>query len=79
MRLQMGLTMSLTCGKVGEVGMSKIPMYRDPPTFRDYEDFRIGIAYTRGWNDAMNAIFPEEAERRRNEEMKKNLRVVPKE
>ena len=59
--------------------MSKIPIYRDPPTFRDYEDFRIGIAYTNGWNAAMDAIFPEEAEKRRVERMKKNLRVMPKE
>ena len=59
--------------------MNETPIYRDPPTFRDYEDFTIGIAYTSGWNDAMNSIFPEDAKRRRNEEMKKNLRVVPKE
>ena len=37
--------------------MNKTPIYRDPPTFRDYEDFKIGIAYTSGWNDAMNYIF----------------------
>ena len=59
--------------------MNKTPIYRDPPTFRDYEDLQIGIAYVTGWNDAMDTIFPEEAERRRIEQMKKNLRVVPKE
>lgn len=59
--------------------MNKTPIYRDPPTFRDYEDFQIGSAYTSGWNDAMDAIFPEEADKRRIEQMKKNLRIVPKE
>lgn len=60
--------------------MNKIPIYIDhPPTFRDYEDFQIGAAYVTGWNDAMDTLFPEEAEKRRKEEMKKNLRVVPKE
>lgn len=59
--------------------MNKTPIYRDPPTFRDYEDFKIGIAYTRGWNDSMDVIFPEEAEKRRIEQMKKKLYVAPKE
>lgn len=59
--------------------MNKSPIYIDPPTYREYEDFQIGVAYTRGWNDAMDAIFVEEAEKRRIEQMKKNLRVVPKE
>lgn len=59
--------------------MNKTPIYIDPPTFRDYEDFKAGIAYTSGWNDAMDTIFPEEVEKRRIQQMKKNLRVVPKE
>ena len=59
--------------------MNKTPIYLDPPTIRDYEQYKIGIAYTSGWNNAMDAIFPEEAEKRRIEQMKKNLRVVPKE
>ena len=59
--------------------MNKTPSYRDPPTFRDYEDIKTGIAYTSGWNDAMDTIFPESAEKRQVEKMKKNLRVVPKE
>ena len=59
--------------------MNETPIYRDPPTFRDYEDFQIGVAYTMGWNDAMNATFPEAAEKKRIEQTKKKLRVVPKE
>ena len=59
--------------------MNKTPIYRDPPTFRDYEDYKIGIAYTSGWNHAMDVIFPEEAEKRRIDQMKKKLYVVPKE
>ena len=59
--------------------MNETPIYRDPPTFRDFEDFQLGIAYTNGWNDAMDSVFPEEAEKRRLAKMKKNLRVVPKE
>ncbi len=55
-----------------------IPIYRDPLTFRDYEEYKLGIAYVNGWNDAMDAIFPEEAEKRRIEQMKKKLYVVPK-
>ena len=58
--------------------MNKTPIYRDPPTFRGCEDHSIGVAYVTGWNDAMDAIFPEEAEKRRIEQVKKNLRVVPK-
>lgn len=60
--------------------MNKTPIYiEQPPTFRDYEDLQIGIAYVTGWNDAMDAIFPEEAEKRRIEQIKKSLRIVPKE
>lgn len=59
--------------------MNNTPIYIDPPTFRDYEDFRIGIAYTKGWNDAMDAIFPEEVKKRWIEQMKKKLRVLSNE
>ena len=60
--------------------MNKAPIYiEQPPTFRDFEDFQIGAAYVTGWNDAMDAIYPEEAEKRRIEQVKKNLRIVPKE
>lgn len=59
--------------------MNETPIYRDPLTFRDYEDHQIGVAYVTGWNDAMDAIFPEEAEKRRIEQIKKSLRIVPKE
>ncbi len=59
--------------------MNKTPIYRDPPTLRSYEDFKVGVAYTKGWNDAMDAIFPEEAKKRWIERMKKRLSVVQKE
>ena len=60
--------------------MNKTPIYiEQPPTFRDYEDLQIGIAYVTGWNDAMDAIFPEEAKKRQKVQMKKKLRIVLKE
>lgn len=59
--------------------MNKTPIYiEQPPTFRDYEDLQIGIAYVTGWNDAMDAIFPEEVKKRQIEQTKKNLRIVQK-
>ena len=33
------------------------PMYQSPRTYRDYEMYRYGVAYSRGWNDAMDFIF----------------------
>jgi len=59
--------------------VKQTPIFRDPPTFRDYKVFQMGIEYTCGWNDAMAAIFPEEARKRRMELVKKHLRIVPKE
>ena len=60
------------------IEMRNTPIFREPPTFRDYDDFKMGIEYTRGWNDAMEAIFPEEAKKRQIEQAKKKLRIVQK-
>ena len=35
------------------------PFYKSVPTFRNYEDYRDAEQYTKGWNDAMDYIFPE--------------------
>lgn len=50
------------------------PMYIEPPNYRDYELWKLGCEYARGWNDAMDAIFPQEAEKRKKEKRKKELR-----
>lgn len=42
--------------------MIKEPLYKSPPTFRDYDLFTIGESYTIGWNDAMNYIFGSDQE-----------------
>ena len=60
-------------------GMKISPMYISAKTYRNYDNYKESAAYADGWNAAMDAIFPEEAEKRRVERMKKNLRVVPKE
>lgn len=39
--------------------MIKKPQYRTYPTFRNYEDYHDAEQYTKGWNDAMDYIFPE--------------------
>lgn len=35
------------------------PLYKSVPTFRNYEDYHDAEQYTKGWNDAMDYIFPE--------------------
>jgi len=49
--------------------MIKKPQYRTYPTFRNYEDYHDGEQYTKGWNDAMDYIFPEA----KKKQGKKNL------
>ncbi len=46
------------------------------PTFRNYEDYRDAEQYTKGWNDAMDFIFPEAKEKRERESIKKNFCIV---
>lgn len=46
--------------------MVKMPLYKGTPTARDYED-----DYTKGWNDAMDFIFPEAKEKREKERVGK--------
>ena len=35
------------------------PLYQSVPTFRNYEDYHDAEQYVKGWNDAMDYIFPE--------------------
>ncbi len=49
------------------------PLFKDAPTFRNYEDYLYGEAYTKGWNDAMRFIFGAEAE---TAYQQPNLKVV---
>ena len=44
---------------------NKKPMYITPRTFRDYDMYREECARARGWNEAMDMMFPKEAEERR--------------
>lgn len=50
--------------------MVEIPLYRSTPTMRNYEDYIIEHNYTKGWNDAMDFIFPEAKEKRERERIK---------
>ena len=52
------------------------PLYKSVPTFRSYEDYRDAEQYTKGWNDAMNFIFPEAKKERERESIKKNFCIV---
>lgn len=52
------------------------PLYKSTPTFRNYEDYYLVAQYTKGWNDAMDFIFPDAKKIRERERIKKNLRVI---
>ena len=49
------------------------PSYKSVPTFRNYEDYHDAEQYTKGWNDAMEFIFPEAKREREMESIKKNF------
>ena len=55
------------------------PHYKSVPTFRNYEDYHDAEQYTKGWNDAMDFIFPEAKREREMESIKKNFYIVKKE
>lgn len=52
------------------------PSYKSVPTFRNYEDYHDAEQYTKGWNDAMDFIFPEAKREREIESKKKNFCIV---
>ena len=56
--------------------MRKKLIYRRPPTFRHLGNYELGVAYVKGWNDAIDYIFPEEKEKREKEAMKKKIEIV---
>ena len=60
---------------IGE-NMVEIPLYRSVPTMRDYEDYVSEYNYTKGWNDAMDFIFPEAKEKRKKERIRKNMSII---
>lgn len=55
------------------------PHYRSVPTFRSYEDYHDAEQYIKGWNDAMDYIFPEIKKAREEESIKKKFRIIRKE
>ena len=56
--------------------MIEKPLYKSVPTFRNYEDYRDEANYTKGWNDAMDYIFPESKKAREREAVRKNLKLL---
>ena len=52
------------------------PSYRGVPTFRNYEDYHDAEQYTKGWNDAMDYIFPESKKARERESIKNNFNII---
>lgn len=52
------------------------PIYKSPPTFRRYEDYHDAEQYTKGWNDAMDYIFPESKKVREKKSIKKKLNII---
>lgn len=45
--------------------MITTPVFKSTPTYRNYDDYKYGEAYTQGWNDAMKFIFSEEEAQRK--------------
>lgn len=56
--------------------MVEIPLYRSVPTMRNYEDYINECDYTKGWNDAMDFIFPEAKKKREKERTKKSISII---
>lgn len=52
------------------------PFYGSVPTFRNYEDYHDEEQYTKGWNDAMDYIFPELKKAREREAARKKLKLL---
>lgn len=52
------------------------PHYMSVPTFRNYEDYHDAEQYTKGWNDAMDYIFPNAKKAREKECIKKKFNIV---
>jgi len=50
------------------------PLYKSAPEYRKYEDYLLGAEYTKGWNDAMDFIFPEYKEKREKQKRKEEFR-----
>lgn len=61
--------------RIGE-NMVEIPLYRSVPTMRNYEDYISECDYTKGWNDAMDFIFPEAKKKRKKERTKKSMSII---
>lgn len=55
------------------------PWYRSVPTFRSYEEYHDAEQYIKGWNDAMDYIFPEIKKAREEESIRKKFRIIRKE
>ena len=56
--------------------MIKKPKYMTVPTFCNYEDYHDAEQYTKGWNDAMDYIFPEAKKARERESIKKKFNII---
>lgn len=52
------------------------PVYWSVTMFRNYEDYHDAEQYTKGWNDAMDYIFPESKKAREREAARKNLKLL---
>lgn len=65
----------MAISRIGE-SMIEIPLYKGVPTMRNYEDYIDEYNYTKGWNDAMDFIFPEAKEKREKERIKKNISII---
>lgn len=56
--------------------MKNKPHYRSVPTFRNYDDYHDMELYIKGWNDAMDYVFPESKKVREKEVIKKKLKLL---
>lgn len=56
--------------------MIEKPLYKSVPTMRNYKDYVSESDYTKGWNDAMDFIFPEVKEKCEKGRIKKSMSII---
>ena len=52
------------------------PLYKSVPTLRNYENYHDAALYIKGWNNAMDYIFPESKKAREKEFLKKKFNII---
>ena len=56
--------------------MIKEPLFIEPRTYRNYDDYRQEVARARGWNEAMEFIFAQELEATRAANRRSQMHLI---